>query len=360
MTVPVPAVEQILDVELRAWVEGVVGTAVEGSEPLGKGSSRRIWLVHAGGRHLVVREDTGTGPVAGTALDLAREGAVYRALAGAGQPVPRLHAVHPGGRALLLEHAPGVERLDGIDAASRRAVVRDFGRRLGALHLVEVDDVELGPLTRPADDRGHATDDIDLWAGIQRTRTGEHATPVAAFALATLRDLAPGRATRTSLCHGDAGPGNVLHDGERVTALLDWEFAHVGDPHDDLAWVAVRNEVLRHPLDLADVYGVWRERTGLAIDRRTLEFYRALVLARMLVSCDATVCWAGGERDAPAVQVMLRPYLGAALVEALRRAGAGGPALDRHDEPARARWAASPIASVLGDPSMLDDHCEVT
>ncbi|THV40490.1 phosphotransferase family protein [Glycomyces buryatensis] len=40
------------------------------------------------------------------------------------------------------------------------------------------------------------------------------------------------------LVHGDFGPNNLLLDPVtcEVTAVVDWEFAHVGDPVEDLAW----------------------------------------------------------------------------------------------------------------------------
>ncbi len=38
------------------------------------------------------------------------------------------------------------------------------------------------------------------------------------------------------LVHGDFGPQNVLIQDDRITALLDWEFAHIGQPVEDLAW----------------------------------------------------------------------------------------------------------------------------
>jgi aminoglycoside phosphotransferase (APT) family kinase protein len=40
------------------------------------------------------------------------------------------------------------------------------------------------------------------------------------------------------LVHGDFGPNNTLLDPGtfQVTAVLDWEFAHLGDPVEDLAW----------------------------------------------------------------------------------------------------------------------------
>ncbi|MGK5681561.1 phosphotransferase family protein [Actinoplanes sp. URMC 104] len=50
----------------------------------------------------------------------------------------------------------------------------------------------------------------------------------------------PGTAPATGwvLVHGDYGPNNMLFDPDtfRVTALLDWEWAHPGDPAEDLAW----------------------------------------------------------------------------------------------------------------------------
>jgi aminoglycoside phosphotransferase (APT) family kinase protein len=36
------------------------------------------------------------------------------------------------------------------------------------------------------------------------------------------------------------GPGNLLSEHGHVTAMLDRETAHVGDPHEDLAWMRSR------------------------------------------------------------------------------------------------------------------------
>lgn len=52
----------------------------------------------------------------------------------------------------------------------------------------------------------------------------------------TLRRLHP--SAGPTLVHGDYGPQNLLHDPAtcEVVAVVDWEFAHLGDPVDDLAW----------------------------------------------------------------------------------------------------------------------------
>ena len=40
--------------------------------------------------------------------------------------------------------------------------------------------------------------------------------------------------------HGDFRIGNVMYDEEGLTALLDWEGAHIGEPEEDIAWLCTR------------------------------------------------------------------------------------------------------------------------
>jgi aminoglycoside phosphotransferase (APT) family kinase protein len=70
---------------------------------------------------------------------------------------------------------------------------------------------------------------------------------------ATPATLAGGTAPHV-LVHGDYGPNNVLLDptASRVTAIVDWEWVHVGDPVEDLAWAEwiVR---MHHPAEVGAV-----------------------------------------------------------------------------------------------------------
>ena len=43
-----------------------------------------------------------------------------------------------------------------------------------------------------------------------------------------------------TLVHGDFRTGNYMVDGGRLTAVLDWEFAHWGDPREDIGWFIAR------------------------------------------------------------------------------------------------------------------------
>jgi aminoglycoside phosphotransferase (APT) family kinase protein len=343
--------------DLIVWVERHTGAPVTAAEPIGAGSSRRTWGVDlADGRRLVVREDTGTGPTSNTPLDLGREATVYRALGGSGLPVPALLGVADDGSALLLERAEGTADLSVLEVEDRNAVAVDYLRCLGRLHLLDVTRLDLGPLIVPATSPEHALVDLDLWQSIHDPIDAPWRSEAATFALGWLRDHAPAEATRTALCHGDAGPLNFLHAGGHVTALLDWEFAHVGDPLDDLAWVSARNFLLRTKLDMAAAFDAWHEVTGCDLDAARLEYYRVLVFVRMLVSCDATVRWSGGAETAETrTQVLLRPLLAQCTGQALRRAGCTEAALADVERHAAQTWSTSPLVGVFGEEPFLED-----
>ncbi|MEM1307203.1 MAG: phosphotransferase family protein, partial [Pseudomonadota bacterium] len=65
------------------------------------------------------------------------------------------------------------------------------------------------------------------------------ARPALAYVLRWL-ETHPPRASATTLVHGDYRTGNVMLDGANVRAILDWEFAHWGDPAEDIGWFTAR------------------------------------------------------------------------------------------------------------------------
>lgn len=337
----------VLDATLTEFVESAARARLVRAERKGSGASRATWLVEvegAGGRlPLVLRHDSGDGPLSGTELSLEREAAVYAALADTGVRIPRLLAALAGGRALLLERAPGSEAFAAVEGPElRQRLVRDYFAALAALHRVDPGRLALPGFARPADGPDHARADLRLWRRIAAARLSE-GDPLQDFAFAWLDANAPGGAERTSLCHGDAGPGNFLFEGDRVTALLDWEFAHLGDPLDDLAWVAVRAQLLGGFGDLRDGCRRWAEASGCTLDRGRIEYYRALVLLRMAVSCRLALGHAGARSMDTAVYELLLPYLRGLLPEALRRAGCAARELEDFAAEGRAAVLASPV-----------------
>ncbi len=272
---------------LHEFAERGLGAPLAHVERLGAGASRATWLLRgADGRECVLRVDTGDGPVAGTELSLAREAAAYRALAGRGVRIPALLAARED--ALLVERAHGSPELDALPAPQRACVMLDYAEALAELHDVNAAGLNLPGFARPANPREHARRELSLWRRIFDARV-RRPSPLAHFAFGWLARNAP-ESPYTVLCHGDVGPGNFLHDGARVTALLDWEFAHLGDPMDDLGWLAFRGHHMTADAgDLAAQLARWSQRTNLPVDPARVAYYRAFVMLRWLVSCQAAL-----------------------------------------------------------------------
>lgn len=349
---PMPRLED----ELRRFVERTLGGRVRGLERTAVGSSRVTLRVDAEDEHgrphaLILRHDSGDGPLSGTEIDLTHEAVVYRALAGRPVRIPRLLAESDDGRTLLVERAEGSEDFAGIEPPDRRAAVaRDFAVALAELHAVDPASLDLPGMARPADPPQHARLDLSRWVGIQRDRVARP-TPVSRFAAEWLDDHAPDRVERTVLCHGDAGAGNFLHRDGRVTALLDWEFAHLGDALDDVAWVLVRSHLLGGEAEMRAALPEWSRRARIPLDAARLAWYRALVLLRMGISCEVALghAKAAGAMDTTTYEMLL-PYLGFLLPQALREAGCEETALDAFEKQGAAGLEAVPVLAAMARP----------
>ena len=298
------------------WVRAETGRKVANISRVGYGSSRATYLIDSPQGDLAVRLDTGQGPMADTELTLNREAEVYRALADTNVRIPKLHAVAPGGVALLVERASGTHELGGLAADERASVFDDFIDAIAELHNFDPSTLHLPSYRRPATAIEHATNEIDLWGGILDARA-RRSWSFIHFARRVLRECAPTNVERTVLCHGDIGPGNFMHFENRVSAILDWEFSHIGDPMDDLAWWVFRgHEFTGNCGDLESQLRRWSARTGLPVDKRRIEYYKAFVMFRWFVSI-APIIDHGGTAMDRSVHYSLVPVLGIRLAQAL-------------------------------------------
>jgi aminoglycoside phosphotransferase (APT) family kinase protein len=67
--------------------------------------------------------------------------------------------------------------------------------------------------------------------------------------------------------------------------VLDWEFAHVGDPLQDLAFTELRLFRGRSPLvcrllPAEEYHALYTERTGIDVDPEILRFWKVVALVR--------------------------------------------------------------------------------
>lgn len=325
------------------WAQDLLGPDLRLVEVVAGGSSRQtVRLERApGGDRVVARHDRGHGPLSGTPFTLAREAATCAAVARSGIPVPAVLAVADDGSAFATAEVPGATE-SGAEA------VDDYLRVLGRLHATGVACAPEGPGFDPA-----GRDDLAVWADVARRRIVRPA-PLVDRALERLADhLAAAPPSPAVLCHGDAGAGNYLHVAGRVTGLVDWEMAHTGDAHDDLASVAVRAAL--NGIDLgpyqARITAHHTPASGIAFDVHRYRLGVATTLLRMVISCLSALDHADAGTDR-SIQLLGLPLMETHLLRALAVLDGAPPprAIDVAPDPAFAAEVAVSIADALDGP----------
>jgi aminoglycoside phosphotransferase (APT) family kinase protein len=70
-----------------------------------------------------------------------------------------------------------------------------------------------------------------------------------------------------ALVHGDIGPHNILIHRDKIVALLDWEFVHVGSPGEDLGY---RRSIIESVIPWREFMRLYRDAGGREITEREL------------------------------------------------------------------------------------------
>lgn len=263
---------------LRAWIERETGGQVAASRAHHGGASRSAWQVDVAGptwtRALFLLKDKRDGGGS------ARDAAVLRALAGSGVPVPEVVAASGPDAAILLSRLPGRSDFPAEDEtpARREQVAKHLMALTARLHALEPKDLEIPHLGLPATPADCARGTLAQARGAADA-LGSAADPFYMWALGWLDAHVPSTVERYALVHSDMGPGNFLYQHGRVTGIVDWEVAHVGDPMEDLAAIAIRD--MATPVGpLARRFEEYAASGGAPVDLGRVHYYRALVLVR--------------------------------------------------------------------------------
>ena len=87
-----------------------------------------------------------------------------------------------------------------------------------------------------------------------------------------MRRFAPSEVARVSLVQGDTGPVNFMFQGNRVSAVIDWETGHYGDPMEDLGNICVR-EFWNPSGGLTGLFELYEAESGIPYDRFQAQYY---------------------------------------------------------------------------------------
>lgn len=282
--------------QLTDWLSEELGTAVtvDNLRRTSAGFSRENWVFDAvwdGEIHPLIARRDPVGSVLST--DRRVECAVLKGLQDTNVPVPSLRWADLAGDwlgrpALIMDLSPGdcdsfVLHSDR-PIAERLAIAHHIYDRLADIHQI---DWRATGLTRHLANPGNraAAKALQHWES-ELAKIQFEPEPELRYVLSWLRDSVPINDVVT-LVHGDYKPGNVLLEDDQVSAVLDWETAHLGDPMEDLGWVTNPLRAYEHSIAGAweppDLLRRWAERTGMAIDEDRIQWWRVLANVKLMV-----------------------------------------------------------------------------
>lgn len=250
------------------WVEKTVGGRVVRARRQERWRPAWFLDVERDGRVLPLYFRGDRGAVGSGVYTLEHEISVFEVLEREGLLVPHVYGLCPDPRGFLMDAIPGRPDLSTADSESDRRSVLDHLMDLYAdLHAIDVAKFEAIGIDRPRPDE-IPLGDFGRWeAGYRAAKTGPE--PLIEFGIRWVHRNQPER-TQLACLHADAG--NFIFEGNRVTALLDFELACIGDPLADLG--ALRARDLSEPLgDLRPGLERYARKTGQPVDVEALDFY---------------------------------------------------------------------------------------
>jgi aminoglycoside phosphotransferase (APT) family kinase protein len=277
---------------------------VEKAWPLAGGASRETWALDVlieggtvGGRYpLVLRLDTASTMHADALsraeefrlLQVAYEGGVWC-------PRPRWLCADTfvlGAPFFLMDRvegeAIGTKVVRRPELAAARAVLPvQMAEQLALIHTLPWQGLDFLP--RPAEGVSPAQQVIN---GLRRVLEEVQAnSPGLTAALRWLERNQPAAGPLT-LLHSDFRIGNLIVNQQGLAAVIDWEFAHLGDPLEDVAWPLVRdwrfgNDGLRlGGIGEAEPYlAAYEAASGRPVDRQAVTYWEIMGNVKWAVTC---------------------------------------------------------------------------
>jgi len=167
--------------------------------------------------------------------------------------------------------------LDGPYAAHRDAIGRRMYEILGDIATTPIDHLPAREVVDVPTPDACWTRELDYWERVIDDNELEP-QPIMRAGIRWLRRNPPPPAPRITVVHGDYRTGNFLYRDD-IFGILDWEMAHFGDPHEDLAWSFLKSWHWAKDgkaggvIDRDAAIRVWEARTGWRVDPTALHWW---------------------------------------------------------------------------------------
>jgi aminoglycoside phosphotransferase (APT) family kinase protein len=254
---------------ITAWLEAHIGPVTS----LGRqGRWRPVWfadVVRAGDGETLPLCVRGDRIDSVTPWDLEHEMTLFVELERAGIPVPHVYGWIDGLRAIVMDRVPGQSDFTGSTDDEKRNGIDDYLRTLAQVHHLDVGPFAEAGITRAEHPEQSGT------VGFRRVEDAYRSAktapdPMTEFLLGWFRRNPLDNRGRESVIVWDSF--QFHHVGGRLTALLDLEVGHIGDPMMDLAGIRSREPYLRYG-DIHDVFARYEELGGVEVDYDAIDYY---------------------------------------------------------------------------------------
>jgi aminoglycoside phosphotransferase (APT) family kinase protein len=215
-------------------------------------------------------------PREGSNVSLRREARICESLMHQDIPVPALLAWNEVHHAALFSRDQGRADIHNLtNTEQQRAVMEDFMDVVARLHQLDPKELELedilGPLPTSAADC--ALGDLNLQLQQFQGFLDHYSDPLMTYGVSWLRRFVPETVDRVSLVQGDTGPVNFMFQSNKVSAVVDWEWGHWGDPMEDLGNICVR-EFWNPSGGLSELFRRYEKQSGITYTRFAAQYYR--------------------------------------------------------------------------------------
>jgi aminoglycoside phosphotransferase (APT) family kinase protein len=294
---------------------------------LSGGASQETWafdlLTRTGAQALILRREPLNGRRVDGSVGVGNEPSILSRCLSAGVPVPKvIHVLSEEeglGVGFIMTRAMGEVIPKKLLTQERFARVRPrlayrFGEILAAIHSADV----TGFASLVSMDGREAVD-------YQKARLAQYQieNPVFALAIVWLEDNVPPHPITRCLVHGDFRTGNIMIEPEGVTAILDWELAHIGDPMEDLGWLCMnswRFGLTDRPAggfgQREELFAGYRAAGGL-VDPRAVYFWEVLGSLRWGITCTSMARVFESGQDTSVERAMIARRVSETLVDLL-------------------------------------------
>ncbi len=255
---------------LGVWADREMGGQITRLERQGRWRPAWFGTVRTGDGEEDIYVRGGRTTTGTASFTLEREYRVLQLLEEGGIKVAHVHGYVPELPAIVMEQVRGVHDLRNAASETDREAVRwQLASEMARMHALDIEPFVEAGLSRPESP-------VAATMAYYQRAAGDagpdilHANPRLAFLRKWVESNIPEQGNGPHFTACDAG--QFMFDGDKLTAMMDFELAMLGDPMQDIAFL--RRRTTYEPLgDIPSFLDMYEKASGKPLDRDLVRFH---------------------------------------------------------------------------------------